>query len=274
LYPESLVAQGRISSGGLVERILRKIDQVVLQSASQVVVPGRAMRDSLIYSRSLNPNRIRFVPNWTQPSDAHASPIAGDPASSEPDGEYHLLYAGNIGRASGVCEFAIQIGDWLEESNWRFVIAGSGSDTERLRKLVQERGWKRTSIHSPWEPEETEQLFSRTDVCLLPTLGAQALASIPSKLLSYWGHGRFVLAIADPRSDIAQDISASGGGICLAPGNYSQLTEALATLASSTRAELRTRGQHGAQFAASKFASEQWLPYLYDLICAAAMESD
>jgi glycosyltransferase involved in cell wall biosynthesis len=272
LYPESLISQSRIQPNGWIALTLMWLDRLVCQGAHTVIVPGIAMRERLIQSRSLNPDKVHFVPNWLPMVDSQSdtkSQLPVDVAASSIDAR-KLLFAGNIGRASGIVECLEGIGSWLERSGWSLTIAGSGSEVGLVRQIISDAGWTRIHLHTPWLPDESLALFYSTDVCLLPTVGQQALASIPSKLLSYWQNSKFVLALASPGSDLAATIGQSRAGLTVAPDDYVGLCDALSLLQAKPRSELRSLGHAGADFARESFDGRHWCGIVIQLIASAA----
>jgi colanic acid biosynthesis glycosyl transferase WcaI len=79
---------------------------------------------------------------------------------------------------------------------------------------------------------EFTDVLAAADVLLLHERAGVVEMCVPSKLTSYFAAGRPVLAATSPRSAAAHEISASGAGTVVDPGDPSVLLEALRSLAS------------------------------------------
>lgn len=263
LYPESLSAQQRMSPSSRLYRALLLLDRAVLLAGARVVTIGSRMREHLLATRGLCEDRVHVIPNWLPLSTTDAAVEL--PARSATQDRLVLLYAGNISRASGIVDFLEAHGEWIEQSRWRLVIAGHGSELQACGDLIRSQSWSFTSLHSPWAHSDTPQLFGAADACLLPTAGEQALASVPSKLLSYWKYKKPVVALVRPGSETEHVIRQASGGWVVAPDQPSALQSLLDQLGSDPN-RLQLAGIAGLHHAATEFDGPRRVAELAHLI--------
>ncbi len=267
LYPESLVAQGRMREDNLIIRLMYWLDRKIAQRAAEVIVISKRFAEVYINSRRIKRDRIHVIPNWIR----HSEKVEMDPGGFRGSvdltrEEFVFLYGGNIGAASGVEHF-IEAIKHTEGIN-HLIIAGEGSDLERCRKLASDE--KRITIYSPWPKNETNKVLDSADVFLLPTAASQSLVSVPSKLISYMLHGKPILCIAHPESEIAEIIQASGCGWVVTPAEIGALSRKMDDISNLPIDELSRLGERGRNYALGIFSESVCVPKVIEILDWAA----
>lgn len=270
VYPESLIAQGRTGRDSWSVRVLRALDSAIARRAAAVVVISRRFATIYESSRAVRPRDIHVVPNWgTRP--------ALDPAGAgamrvrwgvNPDARV-ALYGGNIGAAAGVEHMIASLRGVLPDDIPHIVVAGAGTQLDAVRAAATIAGLP-VVFHSPWAADETAAALAAADVLLLPTAGEQALASVPSKLISYLLAGRPVIAQVAPESETAAVMRESGAGWVVDPADGSAWKRTLAEANSADANALRAMGERGRAYAERHMARSTCLPALLDIIEKAA----
>ena len=255
LYPESLVAQGRVRDEGLIVRYMRWVDGVIARGARAVLVISE--RFAAIYQdkRRVAPGNVHVIPNWVDENTIHLDGQCTSEAAERfragkgiPSKALLLAYGGNIGVASGletVIEAFLCPRD-LEDVY--LLIAGEGSRLASCQILARDCHGQ-VIFHTPWPVDETSLLLRSADVLVLPTRGLQSLASVPSKLVSYMLAARPVVALALPDSDVAEVVERSGCGWVVEPDRPERLGDKIRELKTLSPSELARRGQSGREFA-------------------------
>ena len=278
VYPESLVAQGRIRADGMLARWIRAVDGWIARSCAAVLPISE--RFASLYERlgGVPHSRLRVVANWIHAPETDSSDSAGAfrrERGIAPD-EFVAVYGGNIGVAAGV-ETLIRAFQRLDETHrMHLVIAGEGSELEACRRLASDAGAGagaaagRIHFESPWPAARTDAVLGAGDVLLLPTRGRQSLASVPSKLISYLLAGRPVIAMADPESDLADAVVRSGAGWLAPPDDPDAFAAALGQAIDAGPAERARRGAAGRAFALAEMTDQSCLPLVLDALESAA----
>lgn len=272
LYPESLILLGRLSPRGLAARALRAIDRRISRGSRFVIVISARFEETYRVSRGIRAERLLVIPNWGDSSvvpEAESSRRFRETLGVGAD-ERLVAFGGNIGVAAGadrIVEAARLLGDG---DRVRIVIAGGGSEAERVRRLAAEIADRRVIVHSPWPSEETAALLGAADAFVLPTYGEQSLASVPSKLIAYLQAGKPVLAVALPESDLARAVEGAGAGWVVPPDHPARLAEALREIGRAPAETLRALGDAGARYARENLSRERCLPRVIDALDRAA----
>lgn len=271
IYPESLVSQGRLTDDNLLVRSLRWLDGKIAAGARALIVISERFSQIYTNDRQVPPERVHIVHNWVeQDLIGNESREAFRRTVSIPDEAFLIVYGGNIGAAAGV-ETLVQAGLRLESHpQIHILIAGGGSRLDHCRRVVQEAGGTNITFHTPWPKSETSSVLRAADLLVLPTRGAQSLASVPSKLISYMLAGRPVLALGSPTSDIAQVINASGCGWLIPPDDPEALAQAILEAAGLSDVARGDLGAAGRRYALDHFTGDVCLPRVMQILEQAA----
>jgi colanic acid biosynthesis glycosyl transferase WcaI len=281
VYPESLVAQQRIEDGGLVARWMRWVDGLIARSAQAVLVLSERFARIYQDERRVASGKVHVIPNWLDENsivlDAqHVSGLSVSGLTERfradrgiPPGAFLLAYGGNIGVAAGL-EMVIEAFTTLEANECVYLlVAGEGSRLAACQALARACAG-RVVFHTPWPVEETSQLLRSADVLVLPTRGAQSLASVPSKLVAYMLAARPVIALALPDSEVANMVERAGCGWVVEPDRPERLVEKIREVKTLFPDELARRGQAGRKFALQNLSRSIQVPRVLDILERAA----
>jgi glycosyltransferase involved in cell wall biosynthesis len=273
IYPESLVAQGRLSSEGFVFRLLRMTDQALMSRSRAVILISEQSKQSYISCRGLPSAKIAVIPNWGDSEAAAPDPLAGLELRKRMgirDTDVLAVFAGNVGAAANV-ESVIEAMVEMDDPRLFLLIAGEGSSLAACEALAAKSAAARRIIfHHPWHISETSGILSSADLMLLPTRGRQSLVSTPSKLLAYMLVGKPVLATGFANSDLAEIIANAGCGWLIEPDNPSRLANMLRQLLAKSSDELKTRGHAGRLYVQQKLSKQACVPRIVELLQSCA----
>jgi colanic acid biosynthesis glycosyl transferase WcaI len=272
VYPESLASQGRTDPESLIFRVMRHIDASIGRSANALIVISDRFREIYRATRAVPAEKIHVVHNWGdrkainvgRAANAHYREARGIPRDA-----LLAVYAGNIGPAAGVERVVDAFKQLQDLRNAYLLIAGSGSNLTSCIARVRALGLERVVFHSPWRHEETETVLGAADLLLLPTIGNQSLASVPSKLISYFLAGQPVLAMVLPESETADMIRSAGAGWIVPPDDPDALAAEIRNIASLPADVLHSLGKSGKAFAYENLCRESNLPKVIRVLEAA-----
>jgi colanic acid biosynthesis glycosyl transferase WcaI len=275
LYPESLVTQKRVGAEGFLFKCIRGIDARIARRSAGIVVISERFAGTYRDSRGVAPERVHIVPNWADPRDVVTDEACRRfrDALGIPERAFVLAYGGNIGAAAGVETVIDATRHVSAHANVTLVVAGEGSRLEACRSAAIASGSSRIIFRAPWPAEETDVLLSMADVLVLPTSGAQSLASVPSKAIRYLLAGRPVLALALPDSDLAVLLKQSGGGWVVEPDRPDELAAKIEAVSRLSMEELNRIGQMGRGFALTNLTRDVCLPRVARVLEAAGRRS-
>lgn len=217
---------------GLVTRVLGWLERRIVRSASRVssITPAMCRRAA---AKGAAQDRILEFPNW---SDINAiRPIKGNTTfrselNVHPN-QMLVMYAGAMGRKQGL-ELVIDAARNLAaDARFHFVMVGSGSDADELRKAAMAAGVKNMSF-LPLQPvERLGEMLGSADVHLIVQRARAADLVMPSKLTNILAAGRPSVATAEVDTALFDTIVGANTGLAVPPGDVSALTQALLKLA-------------------------------------------
>ena len=271
-YPESLAVQGRLADRtNWLYRLLRWLDKQTKQSCAAVMVISERFKQIYVQDRGIAADKVHLIPNWIDENVVQVNPADNYIRGSHeiPDDAFLVVYAGNIGTAAGVETVIRAFEDLTTEQNIYLLIAGSGSKLFDCRELAGRTDNPRVLFHTPWLDSETSSMLAAASLFILPTIGAQSLASVPSKLISYMLASRPILCCAVPESDIAKTIADASCGWAIPPDDPHSIAKEIKMLSKLLPAELQRAGERGRMYALQHMTRKANLPVLVKLVRSA-----
>jgi len=216
LHPEAALAAGWIRPGRAA-RAWERLHRTALRRAALVVVLGERMADTLV-AKGIARERIVVVPNG-------APRNAGEPERElvgriRGNAPFVAVHAGNIGVAGDwdtVMRAHESLGDGAD-----FVFLGDGAEAQR----VAAAGIRIESFN-----QDVASVMAAGDLQLVTLREDMEGLLVPSKLYTALAHGRPVLALVPPSSEVAQTVLRWECGLVVAPGDAEGLARAVHELA-------------------------------------------
>ncbi|BAS28085.1 hypothetical protein LIP_2244 [Limnochorda pilosa] len=206
LYPDVPVALGLWRRESRFTRTLRRLQARSLQRSERVVVLGDGMKDFLVQEYGVPSGKIAVIPNWTtmglgKPRTAPAS-----------DGEFVVLYSGNIGRFQDFHTLLEGAERLRDHSTIRFEIAGDGARAIWLRNEARNRGLSNMVFRPYLRDAEYTQTLRRASLGLITLEPGMEALGVPSKTYNLLAAGLPLIAVLGPESDVARIIATHGVG--------------------------------------------------------------
>jgi len=129
-----------------------------------------------------------------------------------------VQYCGNIGRTHGI-EVIAQCAKQMVGQNVHFTIMGAGGKKQWFEKFVRKNALQNVSILPPCHRENLGEIFSSCDISLISLIPGMAGISDPSRVYNVLAAGRPLIAIADPESEVAQQVLEEAIGWTVLPGD-------------------------------------------------------
>jgi glycosyltransferase involved in cell wall biosynthesis len=242
LWIDASISLGYLESDSLVERISRRFQQYVLQSADRVTVTTESLSDSLCesYGQSLDSKIVR-IPNGV---DVERFQPRQDQIEATPDGgNPTIIYTGNLGSAQDI-EACIDAMDHLSNDFAVLLLVGKGDMESELRERVEERGVGDSVVFEGVVPrDDVPTLLEQATIGIAPLQDTEELAyAMPTKLYEYLASG--LPTVVTGRGEIEQFIDRSEAGVH-APNDPEALANAFDELLANPerRRELARNGQ-------------------------------
>ncbi|GAA1460725.1 glycosyltransferase [Williamsia maris] len=248
LYSRGVAETGMMDGRGV--GLVDRVESAVLRRADGLAVLHPRFADHVADNLEVDRSAVAVIPNWNhlppqrQVDRAEARRQLGWPAD-----RVIALHAGNMGLKQGLENVvqAAQLSDRIS-AGVTFVLLGDGNQREKLERLGA--GTDTLEFVRPLPEETFVRALAAADVLIVNEGTDIAEMAVPSKLTSYFGSGRPVVAATREGSVTAHEVDRSGAGVRVDPGEPDELLRTVldlaadadrsATLGSAGAAHLRT----------------------------------
>jgi glycosyltransferase involved in cell wall biosynthesis len=265
LWPDSAVALDAANEG-VVLRTARRLEAWSYRHADFVNTVTEPWRRTLLDVKNVPSQKVLMLPNGVDvnlfrplPRDERLAAQLGLADRTV------VLDAGTLGYAAGL-DVLLGAADLLREQPIAFVLAGDGSERERLEKFAKERGLDNVIFVGAQPPESVARLYSIASVAAVTLLDRPLFVGMrPARLMAAMACGKpVVLSAGGSAADI---VSESGSGIVTRPEDPAELADAVMTLVNAPD-HAATMGQNGRRFVEEHYTWQAlvaaWLATLTD----------
>jgi glycosyltransferase involved in cell wall biosynthesis len=176
-----------------------------------------------------------------------------------------VSYAGNLG-------YVYDLGTLIEAAallaahkDLIFLIVGEGVAKADLERQAQALNLRNVRF-LPFQPaEDLPWLRATSDIQVSLHRPGTTGYSMPSKIYEIMASGRPLLASADVGSDVWQVVQTSGCGVCIEPGDATNLAQTILMLQRNPELRL-SMSQHGRQYAEQSFSRQSVVERYHDLL--------
>jgi colanic acid biosynthesis glycosyl transferase WcaI len=233
VYPEGLVAVGKLKEKSFITKIWRKLNRYSYQRAIKLVVLGRDMKDLLIQNYGLAPEKIEYIPNWSITPTNTFIPFEKNDLARELNiqAKFVVQYSGNMGLWHDIDTFVRAAAQLKTNPDIQFLFIGNGIRQQQSHQLSQEL--ELTNIiwmdFVPKDQLSTSLACAHVALISLNT-GLEGIA-VPCKLYGILGSGRAILAQVPATSEVADTIIEEECGFVIPPGDVAGLVNRIQQLA-------------------------------------------
>jgi colanic acid biosynthesis glycosyl transferase WcaI len=248
IYPEVMFAHRVIRETSILGRLLSMLMKWTYRRANKVIALGPTMKLRLL-EKGVPEQRIRIISNW---STGAQSVIRGSQNALAAEWKLSdnnvVLYSGNLGVAHDISTPILAFGAALKDCpSLKLIFIGSGSRLQEARGLVNSSGLQNAILFKELVPADRmpESIGLATLALVTLNHGFQGLV-VPSKLLGYMSRGIPTLYIG-PRSDAAELIESSGGGVVFSNEDVAGIAAFMSTI-NSCKQQLEEMGRNARQY--------------------------
>lgn len=279
IYPATLLSQDRAKRDSYVLRALTRLEKSNYRLSSTNVVISDEL--GLSYERMFDADNGVFkrpviIPNWGDVGNLLEPSGWTDRDSDDPIYELKhwcgcslvALFGGNFSKSAATLTLVEMFNSpKIRQRDIKLLLAGSGAEVLSCEKLIVKYSLQNSvRILSPWKNEDTIEVLNLADIFLLPTLGEQALNSVPSKVLNYLRFARPILAVAPRESSLFNIIEESKAGVCLTTFDEDLFCHELSKLSDLDSSSKKILGDNGKSYFLNKFASSANLENLCNIL--------
>lgn len=204
LWPESLAAGG-VNRESFIYKFFNYWSKRIYKKMDRISVTSKSFIQYLSNNFGIKEEEITYLPQYAE------SVFTKLPQKAF-TGTYDFMFAGNIGELQSV-DTIILAAEKLQDFPVNFHIVGSGTDLDRLQKLVQEKKMKNVIFHGRKPVEEMPKYYAMADAMLI-TMKADPILSLtlPGKVQSYMAAGKPIIGAID--GETAKVIEEAECGYC------------------------------------------------------------
>lgn len=210
IWPQGPIDIGSLSTGGLkgiVTRYFKRKEIKLYKISDFIGCMSEKNRQYLVENSNIDSKIIDICPNSIKIRD----PITVDSTSIRnkyglPVDKTIFVYGGNLGVAQGIDFIISCLSNNESNSDTFFLIVGSGTEYNRLKKWFEINKPKNSKIISYLPKNEYMRVMASCDVGLIFLDHRFTIPNFPSRLLSYMEGRMPVLAATDTATDIGQVI--------------------------------------------------------------------
>jgi colanic acid biosynthesis glycosyl transferase WcaI len=229
VYPEAAENSGLLTKDCLLARVLRAWDRHLCLVSDKVVVISGHMREMMLDTRALPPDRVAVIPDWIDEREFRPLPRENGwrrEMGLQPEA-FVVLFAGNIGIVSGA-DVLIEAAERLRRlDNVLFLCVGEGLLKDDMMRQAKLKGLSNVRFEPVQGRLRVPEMHAAADVCLLTMRKDSANFSVPSKLVTYMAAGRPVLCATPSGNEVARIVSEAKAGIVVPPGDADALAEGI-----------------------------------------------
>jgi glycosyltransferase involved in cell wall biosynthesis len=244
IYPDVGIALGTFREGGLLARLLDRLNRLVLSRADRIIVLGDCMLERV--TAKIGPGsagRIDIIHNWADGEKIRPLHAGETNSFVEEQGlrdRFVVEFSGNFGMVSDF-NTPLEAARLLRaRADIMFLFIGDGVRAGEINDFVRRHDLPNVRV-LPYQPREN-LLYSLAagHAHLVTLVDGLAGLSVPSKTYGILAAGRPVIFVGDPRSDIARLVAEHNCGAVVGAGHASRLAGIIAEWADepSTAAKL------------------------------------
>ena len=194
LWPESFVATSFTKKGSLLYKVIRRYSKKIYKQFDEIVYASPSACDYIKNALKINTkfNHI-YQPCLTE------RPSSFDSVSHQymKDDKLHILYCGTIAKFIHLDLIIDAISLCPNRDKVIFDVVGSGSDLDKMIKLVDEKKLNHVvKFHGRVTKEKTIDFYEKADVLFCPLYwNCETSNMIPQKLIEYFMYGRPILGM-------------------------------------------------------------------------------
>jgi glycosyltransferase involved in cell wall biosynthesis len=217
IVPDWMVDVGLVKKG-LNYYLLKWFELYQYRLANVIAVQSPGNKKYIEKLKLPNLKRLEVLPNW-MPSTSTAYQFTGDGHSYTNlqntilSGKKIFIYAGNLGEAQGVENFAQVILNLKDQSNYGFLIIGRGSKKEWLYNFIELHDLNNALLFDEVDLVTLGAYYRQCHAGLVFLDSGHKSHNIPGKFISYLEASLPVAACVNPGNDLIDLIKSQDLGI-------------------------------------------------------------
>lgn len=258
-YPEILIAAGKLKETSRFTQVLSYFNRWLYKHAAKIIVVGRDMDELMCRKTHGLDVPIAVIPNWAEletvsPASRSDNPLLVDLGLED---KFVVLYAGNMGPPNDIESTVDAARIFLDERDRRiqFLFIGAGIKKDWLLRQVARRELTNITVLDPKPRSEQSVFLNACDISLVSLVDKMLGVSMPSRTYNILAAGKPILAIAEPKSEVARVVEEENVGWTVPPNSPERLVQLLKHAIDKPDV-LREMGERARRAAETKYSLE------------------
>lgn len=265
IFPDSLVNAGMTKEGSFIWKIGRKIENYTYKNSDKIIVISEGFKKNLI-AKGVPEEKIEIISNWVdldgvKPIDKNDNKLF-DEFKIDKD-KFTVLYAGNFGEVQGGDVIVKAAKKLQNEKDIQFVIFGSGSCFEDIKREARELD--NIQVFDLLPEERVPEVYSLGNVALITCKSGTGSAGLPSKTWNIMACNTPIIASFDSNSDLEDVLNKSGAGICVEPENPDELANAVLNEKNNSDRTIIDMRKYALENASKEVCAKKYVNVLLDV---------
>lgn len=251
LWPESAVVAGNIKPESIFYRILYRWSRKIYLSATKILISSPSFKEYFVSVLRLSPGNIVFVPQPPLVEKAESLD------KKELGNRFNLVYVGNVGKLQLIEEVVDAIALLGKDANISFHVVGTGSNLEKAKKEVEEKGLSdKVFFYGTLSVEEASSFYRDASMILVPLRGGASpvYKTIPNKLISSLAYGKPIFGIIEGDG---RELLEQIGGSLIAREGEKHIAETLKKAMLLSDEQLAKMGKRNAEAYEDRYSFEK-----------------
>lgn len=266
LQPDSASDLGMLPKWAV--RLLYKVENAAYRHARLVATLTPSMRQKIV-DKGIAEDKVALLEPRMDDSFLDLRPEEGNEFRRRYDlgDKFLVTHSGNMGVKQSLDVVLDAAALNRADDSLLFLCVGNGSDCERIKRRAAELNLKNVRFLPLLDEKDFRGLMAASDVCLVTQQQSVSEVAFPSKIVTYLGAGRPMIASVNPECEVARITRESGAGRVVEAENPQALLEAVREL---RNADLRKAGENARAYACMRWSSERVLGHLERSLTMAA----
>ncbi len=257
IFPQNAVDLGMMKPNGPLHRFFRKQERKLYKVSDAIGCMSQANVDYVkLHNPELNFKKLHMLPNWEKlPEPVSESEIISIREKYHITDKFVAVFGGNMGRPQKL-ENIVMLADACKENEQMcFFLIGNGTEKQKINKMIKAFELNNIQIIDHLPKKEYIQILAASDIGLISLSDEFTIPNFPSKVLTYFGLKKPVLASLDLSTDFGVMLEETKSGIWSEAGKLENLKKNLVWFLEH-REESKKMGENGYNYMKTSLTPE------------------
>ena len=254
IFPEWAVNARLIRRNGPIHAFFRLRELQQYWAADVIGVQSPKNLEHFARSWMIRRKRVEVLYNWTTLDEGSLPPRDHRRRLGLED-KVVFFYGGNIGVAQDLDNIVRLAGSVRDDPRRYFLLAGEGTETERLQALIKSQGLSNIRLHPAVGQRDYLAMMSEMDVGLISLDRRLGTENYPGKMLGYMQYSIPILASLNPGNELGHLLGRYDAGRWCYNGDDEALRARALELAGDAQLR-RALGSNGRRLLEQRFSVE------------------